>query len=840
MNFSLWLRFAGRDLRSGLTGFWIFLTCLGLGTAAIAMIGSLSAAIERGLSEQGQPLLGGDVEFSLIHRETTDEEQAFIASKGIVSKVATLRAMAVAPQTTTLVEIKSIDSLYPLYGEASLEQATPLQSALALKNGIYGVAVDPLLLGRLQVKLGDTLKIGQAQVKINGVIKSEPDRISDGFILGPRVFMSADALKATELIQPGSLVTYRYRVKLAGDQSLAAAHDLVTGAKTEFPDAGWQVRARDKAAQGAENFVDRLSYFMTLVSLTSLIVGGAGIANAVSAFVDRRIATIATLKCLGAPARDIFGIYLTEIMLVALLGIAIGVGMGAATPIIAHAVLQNILPLPLTTQIETVPLLLTTALGLLVTLAFSIWPLARTHQIPASALFRHRIVELKGFPRWPYLAGIAAALSCIAGLVFVSFDNPRTTALYLGGLIVSFAILLGLAFAIIKLAKNLPKPRSAILRYAISNLYRPGSSAISVILALGLGLTLFVTLALTDQTISQELRSGIPERAPAFFFLDVQNAELATFVSAVKKFDGVTKVDNAPMLRGRIVRIGDTPAEKVKVAGDGGWALRGDRGLTYSDILPENSTLMQGQWWDKDYDGPPLVSFVDDVAKSLGLKIGDSVTVNVLGRDVTARIANFRRVNWRSFGINFVMVFSSNTLKGAPHSHIVTVEMTGGDEAKMLNDVARSFPSVTAVRVKEALTTISDLLAKMLAAIRSANALTLLTGVLVLAGALAAGLSNRTYEAVVLKTYGASRAQLMGAFIIEYAVLGFASALFGIAVGSLGSWFLAVWILEMTWSFSIFVATSTALLAMIITIAAGLIVTWRALAAKPAPILRNE
>ena len=840
MNFSLWLRFAARDLRSGLQGFWIFLTCLTLGTAAIAIIGSLSASIERGLNEQGQPLLGGDVEFSLVHREATDKELAFVASNGAVSKVATLRAMAIAPETATLVEIKATDASYPLYGEVFLENAGTLQSATALQNGTYGVAADPLLLGRLGVKPGDKIRVGSLDVEIRGVIANEPDRISDGFILGPRLLMSADALKATGLIQPGSLVTYRYRVRLENDQSLKAARDLVVKAKEQFPDAGWQLKSRDRAAQGAENFVDRLSYFLTLVGLTSLIVGGAGIANAVSAFVDRRIGTIATLKCLGAPARDVFWIYLTEIMLVALLGIAMGIAAGAATPVLAHTFLQDILPLPLTTQIEVVPLALTAALGLLVTLAFSIWPLARTHRIPASALFRHRIVHLHGFPNWPYLASIAAALGTIALLIFVSFENQLATAYYLGGLLASFVILLGLAYAIIKLAEKLPKPKAAIWRYAISNLYRPGSSAISVILALGLGLTLFVTLALTDQTISQELRSSIPEKAPAFFFLDVRNEELPAFVEATRKFDGVREVDSAPMLRGRISKIGDTPVEKVKTEGDGGWALRGDRGLTYSETLPEGSNLVEGRWWEKDYSGPPLVSFVDEIARDIGLKIGDSVTVNVLGRDVTARVANFRKVNWRSMGINFVMVFSPNTLKSAPHSHVVTVEMEGGDEAKLLNAMAREFPSVTAVRIKEALTTVSELLGKMLAAIRGANALTLLTGILVLAGALAAGLSNRTYEAVVLKTYGASSTQLMGAFIIEYAVLGLAAAIFGIATGSLGSWFLATWILNMEWSFSIVVATVTAFLAMALTIAAGLMVTWAALAAKPAPILRNE
>jgi putative ABC transport system permease protein len=840
MNLALWFRFAARDLRSGLQGFWIFLTCLALGTATIAVIGSLSASIERGLNEQGQVLLGGDVEFALIHREATDREMAFISGKGVVSKVETLRAMAVAPSTTTLVEVKAIDDLYPLNGHVILENAIPLQTATAMQNGTYGVAVDPLLLGRLGVKSGDKIRIGSLDVEVRGVIANEPDRISDGFILGPRVLMSDEALKATALIQPGSLVTYHYRLDLTADQSLKAAHDVVKTAKVEFPDSGWQIKSRDKAAQGTASFVDRLSYFLTLVGLTSLIVGGAGIANAVSAFVESRIGTIATLKCLGASSRDVFGIYLTEIFLVAVLGIGIALAAGAATPSLAHAFLQGILPLPLTSQIALPPLVLTAALGFLVTLAFSIWPLARTEQVPASALFRHRIVELRGRPHWSYLAAIGVTLMTMANLIFMSFDNKRITAYYLGGLLVSFAILLALAFAIIRLAEKSPKPKSAIWRYAISNLYRPGSAAVSVILALGLGLTLFVTLALTDQTIVQELRSGIPDRAPAFFFLDVRNEELPAFRDAVGKFAGVKKIDNAPMLRGRISKIGNMPVEKVKSQGDGGWALRGDRGLTYAETLPEGSELVVGKWWEKDYDGPPLVSFVDDVAHDIGLKIGDTVTVNVLGRDVTAKVYNFRKVNWRSMGINFVMVFSPNTLKSAPHSHVVTVEMEGGDETRLLNSIARQFPSVTAVRVKETLATISALLEKMLAAIRSANALTLLTGVLVLAGALAAGLSSRTYEAVVLKTYGASRGQLMGAFAVEYAVLGLASALFGIAVGSLAAWFLATWILEMPWHFSFAVALSTAFLAMVITIAAGLAVTWRALAAKPAPILRNE
>jgi putative ABC transport system permease protein len=824
MTPSLWFRFALRELRSGLGGFWIFLICLALGSTSIAMVGSLSASIARGLNEQGQSILGGDVEFAILQREATADELAYIQGKGDVSRTVTLRAMTTRGNQSALVEVKAVDSAYPLYGEIDIE-------------GAKTVAADPLLLGRLGAKAGDAIKLGIIDVELTGTITQEPDRLSDGFLLGPRLIIDNDTLARTGLIQPGSLVTYHYRVRLPAEVMPA---QIVDEANAKFPKAGWRLKTRDRAAQGTDQFVQRLAAFMNLVGLTALIVGGAGIANAIGAFVERRLPTIATLKCLGAKAGDIFAIYMVEILLVAALGIGVGLVMGAITPVLAANLLKGILPLPLTSHVEWAPLLLTAVLSLLVTLSFSIWPLARTHYVSAAALFRHHLIELQQAPPKPYIAAIGVSLAALAAVIFASFDGFRVTAYYIFGLVCSFIILFLLSKMITRAAASAPKPKSALWRHAIANLYRPGSSAASVILALGLGLTLFVTLALVDRSITGELRSSIPQRAPAFFFLDIRNGDLDAFKQTLQGREGITRIDSAPMLRGRIVSINDVPAEKITNAGESAWALRGDRGLTYAETLPEGSRLVEGQWWAKDYNGPPSVSFVEDVGKDLGLKIGDKVTVNVLGRDLTVTIANFRAVDWRSFGINFVMVFSPNALKAAPHSHIVTVEMSGGDEAKLLNDTALAFPSVSAIRVKDALAMVSDILSKMLAAIRGANVITLLTGLLVLAGALSAGLSRRTYESVILKTYGASRAQLVKSLVIEYAVLGLSAAVFAIFVGSLGAWFITTWILEMSFRFSLATAALTALASMIITIAAGLTVTWRALSTKAAPLLRNE
>jgi putative ABC transport system permease protein len=830
----LWLTYALRNLRSGLRGFWIFLACITLGVAAISMIGSLAAAVQRGLDEQGQTILGGDVEFSIVQRQANQDELSYLAAHGTLSATQTMRAMAQGPQTSTLVELKAIDQTYPLFGSLKLSPATDL---MASENAI---AVDPLLLQRLGLKMGDSLKLGAATLVVKAVIDEEPDRLANGVIFGPRVILSSATLAKTGLVQPGSLVNFNYHVKLQGPANAAVGNALIEQAKTTFPQAGWKARATDKAAQGADEFVGRLSHFMTLVSIAALAIGGAGIATAVAAFINRRREAIATLKCLGLPNHHVVAICLTEIMAVGLLGISLAVLLGAATPFVVKAGFGNILPLPVATAVMWQPLIFAAMLGVLITLAFALFPLARISHIKGAALFRAHSMDEGGPRDWRFLGAALALLGLSAILIVLRFDDWRVTASYLSGLVASFVVLAILASLIVKGASLLPRPNNLLLRQAITSLYKPGATSRAVIMALGLGLTLFVTLALTDQTLSNELKSSLPERAPAFFFIDVPNTSLDDFETKLKTLPGVTTLTNAPMLRGRITKVKGVAAELVKPGADASWALRGDRGLTYATDLPTGSTLVEGKWWAKDYQGPNLVSMTQDIAQGLDLKIGDKITVNVLGRDVEAEIANLRTVNWRAMGINFVLVFTPDTLKAAPHSEIVTVEMKGGDEGEVLNTMAAAYPSVTAIRVKDALNTIGSLLEKMLLAVRAANIVTLLTGVLVLAGALAAGLSARSYEAVVLKTYGATRGQLLAAFVIEYAVLGLVAAAFGIVTGTLASWFLAHYILEMSWSFSFSTAVVTALIAMVITIAAGLSVTARAVSAKPSFYLRNE
>lgn len=835
-------KIALRELRSGLQGFYIFLSCLTLGVAAIAAIGSFSSAIESGLNDQGRSILGGDVELRLAHRRMEPEKQAWLRKQGSVIEVATLRAMVTTVGNTdrALVEMKASGDDYPLFGEVELTNQQPLASALAQQNGQWGMVADPALAERLGVKVGDELSLGKLTLRLTGLIKREPDRVSGGFFFGPRVMLSKPALMATELVQPGSLIYWHYKIKLNENTTAEQIKTFQNDLEAQFPDEGWRFRSRDNAAPGTKRFIDRLVLFLSLVGLTALIVGGLGIGNAVNNFLEARRRNIAMLKCIGAPAQAIFQIYMIQVLLLAAIGIAVGLTLGLVFPIVLTNILNDVLPLKLSAGLYGLPLITATAFGFLITVAFALWPLSTARSLPATALFRSNIQPAGSGLRGLYLIAFVGAFLAIALLALASFPEPRFTVIYFGGVIASFAILYGLARALVAVARRIPRPRNAALRLAVANLHRPGAPTVSVVLSLGIGLALFVTLALLDANLTRELRQNLPEKAPAFFFMDIQPGELEGFKSAALAAQGVESIDTVPMLRGRIKVVNGVPAKDVTPSQDAAWALRGDRGLTYSETPPTGSKVVAGEWWPANYDGPPLVSFSKDIADGLNLGIGDTVTVNVLGRDIKATIASLREVEWESLGINFVMVFSPNALRAAPHTHLATIVMSPEHESALLGGLTKTFPTVTAVRVRDALDAVSDLLGKLLFAVRGSNGITLLVGILVLAGAMATGLKSRIYDAVILKTLGATRRQLISAHALEYALLGALTSIFAVLAGAASSWGIVRFVMGFDWQFEPLTAAGTVIFASAVTVIAGFAATWRALTAKVAPILRVD
>ncbi|MER8861264.1 ABC transporter permease [Mesorhizobium sp. M0757] len=837
-------RFSLREMRGGLSGFLIFLACIALGVAAIGGVNSVAQAITAGFADQGQTLLGGDLRFQLNQRDATPAESTFLDRLGTVSHSANMRSMARLEDGSdqALVEAKAVDDAYPLYGAIETAPQLGRKDLFGEKSGVFGAAAPDLLFDRLNVEIGDRLKVGSATFELRARLVSEPDAVSDGFGFAPRLMVSTAGLAASGLIQPGSLVENAYKVRLPAGASQADLKAIQDRAASDFPEAGWSIRTRSNAAPALSANIERFSQFLTLVGLTALVVGGVGVANAVRAYLDGKRGVIATFKSLGASGGFVFTVYLVQILMIAGLGIALGLILGAAMPFAASAALQSVIPVPAEGGFYPGALALAALFGLLVTLAFALLPLGRARDVPATALFREMGYEGRGFPRLPYLAtavGIAVALAALA----ILFSGDRRIALIFVGATVFAFLVLRLVGALVQwVARKSPRVRSVALRLAIGNIHRPGALTPSVVLSLGLGLTLLVTLALIDGNLRQQISGSLPERAPNFFFVDIQNSEVDAFSTLIGNEAPKGTLVKVPMLRGRVMALNGVSVDKANVPSEGAWVLRGDRGLTYDAKQPANATLTEGSWWPENYSGEPLVSFSNDEGKALGLKLGDTVTVNVLGRNVTARIANFREVQWETMGINFVMVFSPNTFAGAPHGWLATLtekDATAAEDARLLNAVTRAFPAVTTVRVKDALDVVNRLVGQLGTAIRAAAGVAMIASVLVLAGALAAGNRARIHDAVVLKTLGATRRTLIAAFSLEYMLIGLATAVFALAAGGIAAWYIVARIMTLPSHFMPEVAVATLVFALVITVGIGLAGTWRVLGHKAAPVLRD-
>jgi len=835
------LRLALREMRGGIKGFRVFVICLALGVGAIAAVGSISAAVRAGLDSDAQRILGGDVSLRMVHREITADQRSWLAETGTLSRTALMRSMAHVPDRDrrSLIELKAIDGLYPLFGAMVFSPEMTISVALEQRGGVWGAAVEQGLLDRLALAVGETVRVGDVTFEIRAVIKSEPDRLGGARLLnlGPRFMISDAALADTGLVRPGSLVRYLYRLRLPPDALIDDWRSTVTEA---FPKAGWRIRDRSDASPSVRRFVDRTTLFLTMLGLTALLIGGVGVGNSVRHYLSGKTATLATLKCLGASSRTLFRVYLIQISTMSAIGILAGIGAGALAPVILVAALGDALPIEARIGFYPLPLAVAAAFGALAALAFSLWPLGRACEVTPATLFRSLVAPSRRRPTLGHFASVAAATVALAALTIISADDRWMAMCFVvgsAGAMITFAIcgrLVTLA------ARRAGRRRRMSLRLALANLHRPGAQTANIVTSLGLGLTVLVAVASIEGNLRHEIEQTLPDRASGFFFIDIQPDQVAGFETAVRGVDGVDEIRRTPILRGRITRIAGVPVAKARYSPNVRWMARGDRGLTWAARPPDASRVISGEWWPEDYAGAPLISLSADAAEGFGISVGDTLTVDILGREVTAKIANLRSVNWRSMRMDFVMIFSPGVIESAPQTVIATVRASQGAETAIERAVTDRFANITAIRIREVLRTVGEMLSRLSAVVRLTTTITIVAGALVLAGAIAAGHRRRVYDAVVLKVLGATRRDVLRAYALEYGILGIVTALLAAAIGSIAAWVVVEELMHFDWIFQPVSIGATAAISAVVTLSFGLLGTWRALGHKSAPLLRND
>jgi putative ABC transport system permease protein len=743
----------------------------------------------------------------------------------------------------TLVELKSVDGNYPLYGEVRTDPAKPLAELLAKgEGGAFGALVEQSLLDRLNLKPGDLIRVGNAPLRISAILEREPDLASGRFKLGPRVIVNHAALEVTGLVRPGSLIRYHTRIAYPPGTD---GDDLEDALAQAFPNAGWRVRNVAQSTPRLRRHIDRAALFFTLVGLAALLVGGIGVAGAVTGYLAGKRETIATLKCLGATGGFIFTLFALEVGVIAFAGIVLGLAIGAGLTALAAPEISSVLPVIPEATIYPGPLLIAAGYGAAVAVLFSLWPLARAREVTAAELFRGIVARQRVRPPIGVLLGLACALAAIAGLALATAVRPDFALWFLLGAAIAFPFYYLLGRLVARLAVGAGRSLAAGARryprlaLALANIHRPGAPARSIILAFGVGLTVFVALVQVEGNLRRQIAERIPANAPAFFFIDIQPDQVAGFEEAVRAVPDAGDLKRMPSMRGRIVKVAGEPVANVNVGRGARWAVRGDRGLTYASIPPEGTEIVSGQWWPADYSGPPLISLDARIARGLGLAIGETLTLNVLGREITGRLANTRRITWSTIGLNFVIIFSPGALEEAPQTFIATLTAPPKAEPAIVRAVTDRYDNITAISVREALATIIEALDNIANAARATAALALIAGVLVLAGAVAAGLKERTRDAVILKVTGARRRDLAIAYMIEYGLAGLAAGATAAVVGSVAGYLILTRIMDANWVFLPGPALVTLVVSVTGVIALGFAGTWRALAQKPAPVLRR-
>lgn len=791
-------RIARRDLNARFRGLRLLLVCILLGTAALAAIGTLTNAIERELESSGQELLGGDLEVEVWQRDLRPDERTALSEYGTISSGYRMQAMASTPDAAAPIELKAVDAKWPMFGTLLLTDGRTVGAPSGTDAWIAQTALE-----RLGIKPGDIFKVGTVTLRAAGIIKDEPDRLSEGFQLGPTIIVAQDIPAKAGLLQPGSLYQSKHRIAFA---NAAQSPDVVEEALTKrFPTAGFDIRTRDRASPGADRFVRQMSDFLTLVGLAALVIAGIGIAGGVSSYLDQRRTSIATLKVLGATSGDIVRIYAMQIGVAALAGSIAGLAAGVlVTPLLAGA-LQGLLPVESGFIIAPGALALAASYGLLVAFAFAAAPLLRARTFPAMALMRSGIVPLSRDKR--ALLATALGLAAICALALLTTDQPMLSGSFLLGAGGALVLLAGLGWGIQTLARRLPRPRNPLLRSALANIHRPGAPTGALVTALGFGLAAFVLLAAVQSAIDGNIQQRVPQAAPDYFVLDVPPAKEPRFFALIQQDFPKAAIRTVPTMRGAVLAYG--PKDKmIRVADlkeipEGAWALRGERGLTYADTLPEGNRVIEGQWWSPFHKGEPLVSVDADFANAVELKVGDYLTIGILGVERTARVANIREIDWESMGFNFALVFSRNAISDAPHNLSATIDLPeGADTAargKLLRALVKEMPSSSVIEVGGILVEARKLLEQVSLATLAAAAVTVLAGLAVLMGAIAAARAARTYDTVMLRVLGASRRQILLLQLAEYGLLAGVLALVALGLGGGLAWVVITQLFEFDW-----------------------------------------
>lgn len=815
---SLALKFARRDFQGRSGGFWLLVAGLAFAITAFALVGSIADAVLDGVRGSARLSVGGDLALRLFHRPANPQERAHLASMGKISEIGELRPLVSKANggPSVLVELKAVDQAYPLLGKMNLSPSHPLQTLLNLQNNHFGAVAEPALLDRLSASVGDMVQLGKITIQIRATIVSEPDKSLAAFALGPRLMISRSALEQTGLAEKGGPSYWYSRVLLAHPEK---AETAIAEIEKQFPNAGWRIVNAADGVPGIERMAEIGRSMLILVGLSVLLICGIGVSGGVSAHLTRKTKTIAILKSNGASRGLISSIYLWQVLFATFLALIIGLGIGAGLHLLVMKAAAPMLPFAWEPKIQAVALVGAGSFGLLTALLFAIWPLDRACSTPAQKLFKHQMKPMRDRHTWKAILAMVFAAGLIGALVMTATAMPIFAVAFSLAVAIAVIAFLGLGKAVGWIAHRIHLENRPILRIAIANIGRPGAPTGSMIMALGLTLTLLVALLTIDRHAGKHLRDILPSQVPDLVFLNIEPDKIDAFASMLNKTPGVSRLEQVPFLHGRLTAVKNTPVRDWGVPKDISWVVRGDRGLSWSAKPAANGTLTAGKWWPETYRGPLLASLDAKVAERLRVSLGDTLTLNILGEPRQVTIANLRAVDWTRLELDFPIILSPPA-KPIPHTRVAALWGGQGQLSAIEKTARETFPLAPFIRIPNVIKKISRLIDDVAATLVMASATTVAAASFVLMGSLSAGYRRRVKEMALLKVVGARPKEIALACTLEMVLIALAAAGLASILGTGAAYGVVAKIMPGSWTF--FPEVSGLLTAGTVTAMAGI------------------
>lgn len=839
MNFVLSMTV--REIRSSWKRLLFFFVCIGVGVGSIVALRSTLQNANTALVSQARLLLGADVQVDST-RALDDATRAAVeqVAKGplVTGKTETVELPTMArpndlsKEGALLVELKAVGPEFPLYGDFTLADGRSFQSSMLDNRGII---VGQGLLDRLQLQVGDEIKIGEAPFQIRGVINTDPAG-GAGFRLGPRVFIARSAIEETGLVGFGSRA--RYRVLLRTSESSPDA--LVKQLRTSITNSLINIRTYKESEQNINQQYTRSENYLSLVGLVILVLGGIGIANVTRVFIEQKKKAIAVLKCVGATSRKITTIYVAQVIALGLAGSLFGVLLAKLALVAVGRYFAESLPANMSQSLRLGTVIQGMMLGLLVSFLFSAVPLLRIRHIRPNMLLRDEDNPQK---RRFDLLRVATVCLVVAALVAVfswQAGSLRIGAFFLGGLAATGGLLQLASLGLMWLVKRTRNIQSFPVRHAINSLHRPGNQTRVILMAVGLGAFLVIAVQSLQRNLLLELDPANRGNLPNMYLIDIQKDQKAGVEKIITDATG-ERPELIPTIRARITAINGKGIDL------GPGEMRGDRGMlgreyivTYRPALESNETIVAGQIWNPTPSSEPEVSISEELRGLQGLDIGSAITLDIVGRKLTARVTSVRQVDWRKSRTGFLILFRPGVLDNAPTMYVggLNGPTDAVSRSRLQRLIVEQYPNVSIIDVAEVIQLVTRLLGNVALAVTFVGAFVFFSGTLILVGSIAMTRYQRAYESALLKTLGATRQTVLSIVVAEYGLLGLIAGIIGSAAALALSYSLARFLFKIPWSFTpqVIIAGIAGTVALVITV--GVISSYTSVSRKPLGVLR--